>query len=177
MRTYAEGRDTLAQPTSRMSAYLRFGVLSPLWLERQVAGRGGTGADGYQAELAWRDFYGAVQLHFPETARREFQERYRSLEWDHDAQQLTAWKEGRTGFPVVDAAMRELLACGWMHNRARMIVGSFLTKDLGEDWRAGEAHFMEHLIDGDVGSNNGGWQWIASTGPTRRRTSSACSTR
>jgi deoxyribodipyrimidine photo-lyase len=164
MRTYAEGRDTLAQPTSRMSAYLRFGVLSPLWLERQVAGRGGTGADGYQAELAWRDFYGAVQLHFPETARREFQERYRTLEWDHDARQLRAWKAGQTGFPVVDAAMRELLACGWMHNRARMIVGSFLTKDLGEDWRAGEAHFMEHLIDGDVGSNNGGWQWIASTG-------------
>ena len=78
-----------------MSAYLRFGVLSPLWLERQVAGRGGTGADGYQAELAWRDFYGAVQLHFPETAHREFQERYRTLEWDHDAEQLRAWKEGR----------------------------------------------------------------------------------
>ncbi|MGZ4276735.1 MAG: cryptochrome/photolyase family protein [Solirubrobacteraceae bacterium] len=164
LRTYADGRDTLAQPTSRMSAYLRFGVLSPLWLERQVAGGGGTGAGGYQAELAWRDFYGAVQLHFPHTARQEFQERYRGLKWDHDAAELCAWKEGRTGYPVVDAAMRELLACGWMHNRARMIVGSFLTKDLGEDWRAGEAHFMEHLIDGDVGSNNGGWQWIASTG-------------
>ncbi len=112
MSTYAEGRDTLARPTSRMSAYLRFGVLSPLWLERQVAGRGGPGAEGYQAELAWRDFYGAVQLHFPHTARQEFQERYRRLAWDHDAQQLRAWKEGRTGYPVVDAAMRELLACG-----------------------------------------------------------------
>ena len=100
MRTYAEGRDTLAQPTSRMSAYLRFGVLSPLWLERQVAGRGGTRRRRLPAELAWRDFYGAVQLHFPETARREFQERYRALDWDHDAQQLRAWKEGRTGYPA-----------------------------------------------------------------------------
>ena len=160
-----------------MSAYLRFGVLSPLWLERQVAGRGGTGADGYQAELAWRDFYGAVQLHFPETARREFQERYRSLEWDHDPQQLTAWKEGRTGFPVVDAAMRELLACGWMHNRARMIVGSFLTKDLGEDWRAGEAHFMEHRSTATWAPTTAAGSGSPPRAPTRRRTSSACSTR
>ena len=96
MRTYAEGRDTLAQPTSRMSAYLRFGVaLAAVGARAPIAGRGGTGADGYQAELAWRDFYGAVQLHFPETAQHEFQERYRTLEWDHDAEQLRAWKEGR----------------------------------------------------------------------------------
>lgn len=164
LEDYARGRDTLARPTSRMSPHLRFGALSALWLERRAAAQDGAGADRYRTELAWRDFYGAVQLHFPHTARHEFQERYRSLRWDHDAQQLKAWKDGETGYPVVDAAMRELRACGWMHNRARMIVGSFLTKDLGEDWRAGEAHFMEHLIDGDLASNNGGWQWIASTG-------------
>ena len=100
----------------------------------------------------------------PTTARVEFQERYRALEWDADDALVAAWREGRTGFPVVDAAMRQLAATGWMHNRARMIVGSFLTKDLQQDWREGERHFMAHLLDGDVASNNGGWQWIASTG-------------
>ena len=118
----------------------------------------------YRDQLAWRDFFGAVALHFPHTARVEFQERYRDLEWDTDDELLAAWREGRTGFPVVDAAMRQLAATGWMHNRARMIVGSFLTKDLQQDWREGERHFMAHLLDGDVPSNNGGWQWIASTG-------------
>ena len=105
-----------------------------------------------------------MQLHFPHTARVELQERYRALEWDADDELLAAWREGRTGFPVVDAAMRQLAATGWMHNRARMIVGSFLTKDLQQDWREGERHFMAHLLDGDVPNNNGGWQWIASTG-------------
>ena len=164
MQAYGDRRDTLAEPTSRLSAYLRFGCLSPLWLERRSAALGGAGAGSYRDELAWRDFYGAVQLHFPETARREFQERYRSLVWEDDHDARRAWERGETGYPVVDAAMRQLLATGWMHNRARMIVGSFLTKDLGEDWRHGERHFMAHLLDGDVGSNNGGWQWIASTG-------------
>ena len=119
----------------------------------------------YRSELAWRDFYGAVLLHHPEAARMEFQERYRgTLAWDDDPGALAAWKAGETGYPVVDAAMRQLRVMGWMHNRARMIVASFLVKDLHLDWRLGEAHFMEHLLDGDVGSNNGGWQWVASTG-------------
>ena len=118
----------------------------------------------YRDQLAWRDFLAAVQLHFPATARIEFDARYRALEWDRDPALVRAWREGATGFPVVDAAMRQLAATGWMHNRARMIVGSFLTKDLQQDWREGERHFMAHLLDGDVASNNGGWQWIASTG-------------
>ena len=111
------------------------------------------GAARYRDQLAWRDFFGAVQLHFPETARVEFQERYRALEWDPDAELLArAGARAATGFPVVDAAMRQLAATGWMHNRARMIVGSFLTKDLQQDWREGERHFMAHLLDGDVAS-------------------------
>ena len=122
------------------------------------------GVARYRDQLAWRDFFGAVALHFPHAARVELQERYRALEWDTDDELLAAWREGRTGFPVVDAAMRQLAATGWMHNRARMIVGSFLTKDLQQDWREGERHFMAHLLDGDVPNNNGGWQWIASTG-------------
>jgi deoxyribodipyrimidine photo-lyase len=158
---YAQRRNELAEPTSRLSAYLRFGCLSPLKLERAVAARR---IARYRDQLAWRDFFGAVQLHFPHNARVEFQERYRALEWDTDDELLAAWREGRTGFPVVDAAMRQLAATGWMHNRARMIVGSFLTKDLQQDWREGERHFMAHLLDGDVPNNNGGWQWIASTG-------------
>jgi deoxyribodipyrimidine photo-lyase len=158
---YAQRRDELAEPTSRLSAYLRFGCLSPLKLEQVVAARR---VARYRDQLAWRDFLAAVQLHFPHTTRVEFQERYRTLEWDTDDELLAAWREGRTGFPVVDAAMRQLAATGWMHNRARMIVGSFLTKDLQQDWREGERHFMAHLLDGDVPNNNGGWQWIASTG-------------
>ena len=158
---YAERRNELPEPTSRLSAYLRFGCLSPLRLEQAVAARR---AARYRDQLAWRDFFGAVQLHFPHTARLEYQERYRALEWEADHELLAAWREGRTGFPVIDAAMRQLAATGWMHNRARMIVGSFLTKDLQQDWREGERHFMAHLLDGDVANNNGGWQWIASTG-------------
>jgi deoxyribodipyrimidine photo-lyase len=161
LERYAERRDVLAVPTSRLSAHLRFGCLSALSLERRVATRG---LQRYRDQLAWRDFLAAVQLHFPESARVELDARYRTLEWDRDPALVDAWREGRTGFPVVDAAMRQLAATGWMHNRARMIVGSFLTKDLQQDWREGERHFMAHLLDGDVASNNGGWQWVASTG-------------
>ncbi len=148
---YGDTRNTLSEPTSRMSQYLHFGCLSPLRLERRTAD-----AAAYRGELAWRDFYAYVQL-FGGVERPE-------PRWDQDGELLAAWQEGRTGYPVVDAGMRQLVACGWLHNRARMIVASFLTKDLHIDWRAGEAFFMEHLIDGDVGSNNGGWQWIAGTG-------------
>lgn len=148
---YGDTRNTLAQPTSRMSQYLHFGCISPLRLERRTAD-----ATTYRSELAWRDFYAYVQLHGP-VQRPE-------PAWDTDPELLSAWAEGRTGYPVVDAGMRQLVACGWMHNRARMITASFLTKDLHIDWREGERVFMEHLIDGDMGSNNGGWQWVAGTG-------------
>jgi deoxyribodipyrimidine photo-lyase len=161
---YDTSRNTLARQTSRMSQYLHFGCLSPLWLEQRVLAAGGSGAKVYRQELAWRDFYAYVLVHHPRIPRDAFREEMDRLEWSDDADALAAWQEGRTGYPVVDAAMRQIVACGWMHNRARMIVASFLTKDLHIDWRVGERFFMEHLIDGDVGSNNGGWQWVAGTG-------------
>ena len=161
---YKTGRNLLARPSSRMSQYLHFGCLSPPWLEERVHAHGGPSANAYRRELAWRDFYGYVLVHHPEIVHREFRPKMRNLRWSDDAEAFQAWCEGRTGFPVVDAGMRQLVACGWMHNRARMITASFLTKDLHLDWRLGERFFMEHLIDGDVGSNNGGWQWVAGTG-------------
>ena len=161
---YHERRGRLDHPTSRMSQYLHFGCLSPRWLEERVLARDGPGAQAYRRELAWRDFYAYVLLHVPQVARHEFRPKLAGLEWSDDAEALHAWQEGRTGYPVVDAGMRQLAACGWMHNRARMVVASFLTKDLHLDWRLGEAHFMHHLIDGDLASNNGGWQWTAGSG-------------
>jgi deoxyribodipyrimidine photo-lyase len=122
------------------------------------------GRRAFRRQLAWRDFYAHVLLHHPDNAREEFQERFRALEWERDPARLAAWEQGRTGFPLVDAAMRQLAAMGWMHNRARLVVGSFLTKDLQLDWRLGERHFMRHLVDGDEAQNNGNWQWIASVG-------------
>ena len=122
------------------------------------------GADAWHRQLAWREFYHYIIFNFPSNAKQEFQERYRTLDWGHDKTLLTAWQDGQTGYPVVDASMRQLLQQGWMHNRARLIVGSFLTKDLWLDWRHGEQHFMRWLIDGDEANNNGNWQWIASVG-------------
>ena len=136
------------------------------------------GVARYRDQLAWRDFFAAVQLHFPETARVEFDARYRALEWDADPALVARLARGRTGFPVVDAAMRQLAATGWMHNRARMIVGSFLTKDLQQDWREGERHFMAHLLDGDVRLQQRRLAVDRLDGHrSRRRTSSASSTR
>ncbi len=106
-----------------------------------------------------------VLRHFPANARSEFQERYRgTVAWSRAERSFERWREGTTGFPLVDAGMRQLLREGWMHNRARLVVGSFLTKDLGIDWRRGERHFMRLLVDGDEANNNGNWQWIASVG-------------
>ena len=119
----------------------------------------------YRSAVGWREFYAAVLDNFPEVTKTEFQERYRgTLDWQTDDDLLEAWKLGRTGYPLVDAGMRELLGDGWMHNRVRMVVASFLTKDLHLDWRLGEAWFMERLLDGDIASNNGGWQWVTSVG-------------
>lgn len=161
---YEELRSDLASATSRLSAHLHYGSVSPLLVERLVTDRGGPGSATFRSELAWRDFYLQVQRNFPHTARLEFQEKYRALQWEDDPAALKAWQDGMTGYPVVDAAMRELNATGFMHNRARMIVASFLTKDLHLNWREGEAYFMRQLLDGDLASNNGGWQWTASTG-------------
>jgi deoxyribodipyrimidine photo-lyase len=161
---YEDRHDHAAGGTSRLSPYLRWGCISPLELEAKARERRGAGPDAFVRQLAWRDFYAAVLMHFPFVVKDEFQERYRDLEWARKSRKLDAWKEGRTGYPFVDAGMRQLLAEGWMHNRLRLVVGSFLTKDLHMDWRHGEAHFMEHLVDGDMAANNGSWQWVSSVG-------------
>ncbi|MGI8714781.1 MAG: cryptochrome/photolyase family protein [Solirubrobacteraceae bacterium] len=161
---YGEGRDVLnGKSVSRLSPYLHFGCISPREIEERLGG--GAGVEAFRRQLCWRDFYAHVLGHFPANARSEYQERYRgTIRWSHAEQRFEAWKQGRTGFPAVDAGMRQLLREGWMHNRARLLVGSFLTKDLGIDWRWGERWFMRLLLDGDEASNNGNWQWIASVG-------------
>jgi len=161
---YADGRNRLdVDGTSRLSADLKFGTLSPL--EVLLAAEGpGDGRRVFVSELCWREFYAHVLWHFPHVVRGAYRPAYDAIPWADDPAGLAAWREGRTGYPVVDAAMRQLAAGGWMHNRARMIVASFLAKDLLVDWRRGEDHFMAHLVDGDVAANNGGWQWTAGTG-------------
>jgi deoxyribodipyrimidine photo-lyase len=162
---YDERHDTLGEPgTSGLSPYLRWGCVSAAECEARAARRGGTGAEAWVRQLCWRDFYAHVLLLHPGNAREELQQRYRGLEWHDDDDALSAWREGRTGYPLVDAGMRQLARTGWMHNRARMVVGSFLTKDLHLDWRLGEAHFEALLLDGEPAQNNGNWQWIASVG-------------
>jgi deoxyribodipyrimidine photo-lyase len=164
IRDYADEHDALGREgTSRLSPYLHFGCLSPRQLEARLPR--GKGAEAFRRQLCWRDFYHHVLIHSPRNARSEFQARYRGrIRWSHTKTRFQAWCDGRTGFPLVDAGMRQLIREGWMHNRARLVVGSFLTKDLGIDWRWGERHFMRLLIDGDEANNNGNWQWIASVG-------------
>ncbi len=161
---YDDRHDHLAGGTAELSPHLRFGTVSAREAEARAVRRGGAGVAAFARQLAWRDFFAHVLLHHPDNRLREHQPPMRGLEWDDDAALLAAWQEGRTGYPLVDAGMRQLRASGWMHNRARLVVGSFLTKDLQLDWRAGEAWFMRWLLDGDVASNNGNWQWIASVG-------------
>ena len=161
---YRENRDALCSgSTSRLSPYLHFGCVSA----REVEDRLGSdcGSTAFRRQLCWRDFHHHVLLHFPRNATSEFQPRYRGkIKWSHAERRFVAWCEGRTGYPLIDAGMRQLRREGWMHNRARLVVGSFLTKDLGIDWRWGERHFMRLLVDGDEANNNGNWQWIASVG-------------
>lgn len=122
------------------------------------------GRAAYWRQICWREFYHHHLLRHPEVARVALREPLRAVRWDDDPDDLAAWEEGRTGYPLVDAGMRQLVETGWVHNRARMIVASFLVKDLLIDWRRGETVFMRHLLDGDPASNNGGWQWTAGTG-------------
>ena len=162
---YAERHNALGtEGTSGLSPYLRWGCLSAAECEQRAARRGGEGAQAWVRQLCWRDFYAHVLLVHPDNARHEFQRGYRDLEWADDDESFDAWREGRTGYPLVDAAMRQLACRGWMHNRARLVVGSFLTKDLHLDWRLGEQHFERLLLDGEPAQNNGNWQWIASVG-------------
>jgi deoxyribodipyrimidine photo-lyase len=170
---YAEQRNRMdLEGTSRLSPYLRFGMVSPRLtaveaLEARSRARTESGRQGalvWLQELIWRDFYIHILHHFPRVAQGNFNRQYDRIEWRDNEADFAAWCEGRTGYPVVDAAMRQLVQSGWMHNRARMIVASFLVKDLLIDWRRGEQFFMEHLVDGDPAANNGGWQWTAGTG-------------
>jgi deoxyribodipyrimidine photo-lyase len=159
---YESLRDTpCVDGTSQLSSYLHLGVISP----RYAAARGQR-ADmtGWVRELCWRDFYRHLLFDEPHLALEAFKPAWRTFPWRVSSQDFDAWKSGNTGYPIVDAGMRQLLATGWMHNRVRMIVASFLTKHLLIDWRLGEAHFNELLIDGDLASNNGGWQWTAGCG-------------
>jgi deoxyribodipyrimidine photo-lyase len=160
---YGDGRNVLSGgAVSRLSPYLHFGCLSPREIEERLGPS--AGARAFRRQICWRDFYAHVLGHFPANARSEFQQRYRGMSWSHAEKRFEAWCAGHTGYPTVDAAMRQLRREGWIHNRGRLIVGSFLTKDLGIDWRWGERWFMRWLLDGDQASNNGNWQWIASVG-------------
>ena len=161
---YASTRDRPdLDATSRLSAHLKWGALHPRTLLAELGPADGT----FRTELCWREFYAAILHFFPDSARRYYRAELAGMQYNSGAEadrQLQAWKDGRTGYPIVDAGMRQLLAEGWMHNRVRMIVASFLVKDLHLEWTAGARHFMEHLIDGDLASNQHGWQWTAGTG-------------
>lgn len=170
---YRDQRDFPAMDgTSGLSPNLALGTISArrcLELARQQnRGRltaGGAGPDTWIKELLWREFYRHIMLHFPRVGMgRPFLLETEAVRWRDDKKGFAAWCEGRTGYPIVDAGMRCLVATGWLHNRLRMVVAQFLTKDLLVDWRLGEKFFMQHLVDGDQCSNNGGWQWSASTG-------------
>lgn len=161
---YGDGRDRIDRDeTSHLSVDLKYGWLGA----RRLLSRVGAQSDGRRAfrrQLAWRDFYGQVMAANPSVADEALDDRYREIEWRHDEDEIGAWKRGETGYPLVDAAMRRLVAEGAMHNRARMITASFLVKDLLVDWRIGERFFRHHLLDGDVAQNAGNWQWVAGTG-------------
>ncbi|QXJ22347.1 deoxyribodipyrimidine photo-lyase [Actinomadura graeca] len=157
---YEEAHDDLAADrTSRLSPYLKFGCVSPRELAEAAP-------DGARRQLAWRDFHHQVAAAFPALAREDYRPRGRT--WNDDREALAAWCDGRTGIPIVDAGMRQLHREGFMHNRARLITASFLTRDLGVDWRQGLRHFNDWLADGDIADNAGNWQWVAGTGNSTR---------
>ncbi|MFT3702843.1 MAG: deoxyribodipyrimidine photo-lyase [Agriterribacter sp.] len=161
IKHYDKERDFPAiQGTSRLSIHLRFGTISIRKLIKQAMELNET----FLNELIWRDFYQTILWHFPQVVHQSFKPEYDRIEWRNNKKEFTAWCEGATGYPIVDAGMRQLNQTGFMHNRVRMIVASFLTKHLLIDWRWGEAYFAKKLLDYDLAANNGGWQWAAGTG-------------
>lgn len=161
IKNYDKTRDFPAiNGTSRLGIHFRFGTISI----REKARKALQLNETYLNELIWRDFYMMILAHFPHVATGAFREEYNRIEWRNNQEEFDAWCKGKTGYPIVDAGMRELNATGYMHNRVRMIVASFLTKHLLIDWRWGEAYFAEHLLDFDLSANNGGWQWAAGCG-------------
>jgi deoxyribodipyrimidine photo-lyase len=147
-----------------MSVHLKYGEVHPRTLLADLARRRSRGAATYRTELAWREFYADVLHHRPDSARDYYRPELSRMAYDEPGAEFDAWREGRTGFPVVDAGMRQLRAIGWVHNRVRMIVASFLVKDLHVEWQHGARHFLQWLVDGDLASNNHGWQWVAGSG-------------
>ncbi|KPL74810.1 deoxyribodipyrimidine photolyase [Ornatilinea apprima] len=169
VRDYHDGRNQLDEEgTSRLSPYFRFGMLSARLaaakMSESARKAASKGAETWLNELIWREFYQAILYHFPGVLKQAFNPALREIAWRDAPADLAAWKAGLTGYPVVDASMRQLAATGWMHNRGRMIAASFLVKDLLINWQEGETWFMHSLIDGDPASNNGGWQWTAGVG-------------
>lgn len=167
LENYDESRDFPAQAgTSRLSIFLKNGsltttqIIARLNLHRLKS----KAAQTFLKELIWREFYYHILYHRPDVETQAFLPQYRDLPWSNNPERFKRWQEGQTGFPIVDAGMRQLATTGWMHNRVRMIVASFLAKDLLINWQKGEHHFMHRLLDGDLAPNNGGWQWAASTG-------------
>ena len=161
LRHYAERRDFPAMnATSKLSVHLRFGTISI----RDLALKASSISESWWNELIWREFYMMILWHFPHVAGQSFKPAYDRIEWRNNETEFQSWCEGKTGYPIVDAGMRELVNTGFMHNRVRMITASFLTKHLLIDWRWGEAFFARYLLDFDLSANNGGWQWAASSG-------------
>lgn len=150
--------------TSRMSTHLKYGEIHPRTILADLAGSGGKGRTTYRTEIAWREFYADVLFRRPDSARDYYKPEFARMSYASPGDDFDAWREGRTGFPIVDAGMRQLAASGWMHNRLRMITASFLVKDLHVEWQHGARHFLGLLADGDLASNNHGWQWVAGSG-------------
>ncbi len=167
MDDYAVRHDDLpGDATSRLSPHLHFGTLSAVEAVERARRRRGEGAEAFVRQVAWRDFHHQVLAARPAASREDY--RTRGDRWRRDEQAVTAWREGRTGYPIIDAAMRQLAHEGWMHNRARLLVASFLVKTLYVDWRTGARHFLDLLVDGDVANNQLNWQWVAGTGTDTR---------
>ncbi|MGB8339203.1 MAG: deoxyribodipyrimidine photo-lyase [Burkholderiales bacterium] len=165
MADYKDARDFPAvRGVSYLSVHLRFGTISIRELVRAARAKTNRGAECWLSELIWREFYFNILHHFPHVAERSFRPEYDLIQWENNQALFAAWCEGKTGYPLVDAAMRQINQTGYMHNRLRMIVASFLTKDLHIDWRWGENYFADNLNDFDLAANNGGWQWAASSG-------------
>ena len=165
LNTYDARRDRPdLDATSGLSPYLKLGVVHPRTLLADVAGRSGKGAERFVTELAWREFYADVLHHNPKSVWDDLRPELSAMAYDDEPDLVEAWRQGRTGVPLVDAGMRQLLATGWMHNRVRMVTASFLIKHLHTRWQVGAQHFLDHLIDADLASNQHGWQWVAGTG-------------
>ncbi|WP_226064950.1 cryptochrome/photolyase family protein [Kaistella polysaccharea] len=160
IKNYHETRNFPTLKTSEMSVHLRFGTVSV----RKLAAEGGKLNQTYLKELIWREFFMQILYHFPKVVHQSFKKKYDHISWIYDENLLKKWQEGKTGYPIVDAGMRQLNETGFMHNRVRMVCASFLTKHLLMDWRIGEAYFAEKLLDYDLSSNNGNWQWSAGSG-------------